>query len=234
MGYIYIVINKINGKSYVGQTMAPDIQKRWSSYRNLRKTQIGECFYNGLNKYKPENFKFEIICICFDEDCNRYEEFYIKKFNTLVPNGYNLREGGKNSKQHPESIEKRRLAIIGRPRKEEFILRGKDNPNFGKKYSQEEKNKLSKSYTPEQRKIQSLVMKERWKNCNIEKQLESLKLGHEKIKKKVSQYSLDNELIATFESASEAAINTNNISQSISKCCHGKYKQSKGFIWKFV
>ena len=48
------------------------------------------------------------------EDCNEFEEEYIKKFNTLVPHGYNLRAGGLNSKQHPETIEKRVSKLRGR------------------------------------------------------------------------------------------------------------------------
>ena len=244
MGYIYLITNKIDNKQYVGQTIGKDIYNRWRDYYNVRKNQIGLYFYNALEKYRPENFKFEIICICFDSDCNIYEEDYIKKFNTLSPNGYNLREGGKNSKQHADSIEKRRIAIKGRPMKEEFIRRGKDNPMFGKNLSEEHKEKLRKGYTPERRKTLSLVMKERWKSGgNIEmlkRNLDGLKLGNEnsikKIKKKVNCYSLDGNLIATYNSITDASIDLNIHYTSITKCCSDKYinKTSKGFILKFV
>lgn len=213
MGFIYVITNKIDNKKYVGQTIGKDVYDRWSDYYNVRKSQIGSYFYNALKKYRPENFKFEIICICFDSDCDIYEKNYIKKFNTLVPNGYNLREGGKNGKQHPESIEKRRIANTGKKRTEDHIFRGKDNPLFGKKLSDEHKEKLCKSYTPERRKMLSLVMKERWKSGIIneitKKQLDGLKLGNEKMKKKVNCYSLDGNLIATYDSITEAAKKVN-------------------------
>ena len=239
MGYIYLITNKIDNKQYVGQTIGKDINKRWGAYYNVRKNQIGLYFYNALEKYRPENFKFEIICICFDSDCNKYEEEYIKKFNTLSPNGYNLREGGKNSKQHADSIEKRRIAIKGRPMKEEFIRRGKDNPMFGKNLSEEHKEKLCKGYTPERRKMLSLVMKERWKSGSCiemsKRSLDGLKLGNEKIKKKVNCYSLDGNLIATYYSITEASKAVNGSHSTISNCCNGNisYKTCKGFLWKF-
>jgi len=52
------------------------------------------CLFNAYVKYGIENFKFEIVCICFDEACNELEKFYIEKFKTLYPNGYNLRAAG--------------------------------------------------------------------------------------------------------------------------------------------
>jgi len=244
MGYIYLITNKINNKQYIGQTICCDINKRWNDYHNLAQKQIGVRFYNALNKYKPENFKFEIICICFDKDCNKYEEYYIKTMNTLVPNGYNLRLGGKNGKQHPESIEKRRIANTGKKRAEEHICRGEKNSNFGKILSDQQKQKISDSYTKERKKLQSIVMKERHKNGYLnmdlklfERNIEGLKKGSEKLRKKVNCYNLKNELINTYESLSEASRKTGAMHQAISKCCSGKYKSyqtANGFIWKYV
>jgi len=71
---------------------------------------------------------------------------------------------------------------------------------------------------------------------NINKQLESLKLGSDILKKKVSCYSLENKLIKTYESLSEAERESGATHQAISKCCSGKYsnyKTAKRFIWKY-
>jgi hypothetical protein len=71
---------------------------------------------------------------------------------------------------------------------------------------------------------------------NINKQFESLKIGSDYLKKKVSCYSTKNELIKTYESVSDAARETGCTHQAISKCCSGKYtnyKTAKGFIWKY-
>ena len=46
-----------------------------------------------FEKYGFDNFVFEMICICFDEDLDKFEIQYMTKFNSIVPNGYNLRAG---------------------------------------------------------------------------------------------------------------------------------------------
>ena len=75
MGYIYVITNKINETKYIGQTIEKDINERWKSHFKKR----SNCRYlkYAFEKYGKEKFKFEIICICFDEDCNKYEDFYL-------------------------------------------------------------------------------------------------------------------------------------------------------------
>jgi hypothetical protein len=149
-----------------------------------------------------------------------------------------LRLGGKNGKQHPESIEKRRIANTGKKRSEEHIFRGEKSPNFGKILSEEQKRKISNSYTKERKKLQSIIMKERYKNgILIEKNTQGLQKGVEKLRKKVNCYNLNNELINSYESLSDASRKTGATHQAISKCCSGKYKSYKssgGFIWKYA
>lgn len=61
-------------------------------------------------KHGPENFNFEVIeDLC--EDYNEKEKFWIKKLNTLVPNGYNVTEGGEappvfHGEEHPMATHK--------------------------------------------------------------------------------------------------------------------------------
>jgi hypothetical protein len=63
-------------------------------------------------KYGVENFKFEMLIICFDEDVVKFEKEYIKKFNSIQPNGYNILSGGQigdghvGFKHRPKTIEK--------------------------------------------------------------------------------------------------------------------------------
>ena len=79
MGYIYLITNIVNKKQYVGQTQREDIQTRWNAHKKSDSKSCGSYLLRAYKKYKIENFKFQIICICFDEDCNRFEEEYIKK-----------------------------------------------------------------------------------------------------------------------------------------------------------
>ena len=75
MGFIYTIINKINFKRYIGQTIEKNVQERWKGH--LKKGSNCRYLKHALNKYGKENFKFEIICICFDSDCDKYEKEYI-------------------------------------------------------------------------------------------------------------------------------------------------------------
>ena len=132
MGYIYLIENIINGKKYIGQTIQNDINKRWNKHKQVNKSFIGTCLYNAYKKYGISNFKFKIICICFDEDTNKFEEEYVKKHDTLYPNGYNMIEGGKSRKFTPFLKE-----LISSK------LSGINHPNYGKHLKEETKKKLS-------------------------------------------------------------------------------------------
>lgn len=111
MGFIYKITNKINGKCYIGQTMH-DIEKRWNIHRKCIGTENG-CpgLRRAFEKYGLENFKFEIVIICFDNDLSKYEKEYIIKYDSYK-NGYNLTHGGeeggffKGCKHTPENVEK--------------------------------------------------------------------------------------------------------------------------------
>ena len=65
-----------------------------------------------MKKHGLDKFTFEIILICFDNDVLKYEREYIKKYNSQVPNGYNILPGGQlgdgmvGYKHTPETIEK--------------------------------------------------------------------------------------------------------------------------------
>ena len=144
MYIIYCSTNQINYKSYIGQTSNFEERKK-SHIRNSIKNYKNKCknaFQKALYKYGVENFNWEIICECSSvEEANEMEEYYILFLNTLSPNGYNLKSGGKNhlmSKEVREKI-KEKLKIVGT-----FIgKKGKDHPNFGKKLSKERKQQLS-------------------------------------------------------------------------------------------
>lgn len=56
----------------------------------------------------------------------------------------------------------------------------------------------------------------------------------EKKIKKVAQYSLDMKLIKIFDSITEAAKEVNTSTSHICRCCKGKLKITKGYIWKYV
>ena len=52
--------------------------------------------------------------------------------------------------------------------------------------------------------------------------------------KKVGQFNLKENFINSFDSISDAAKSVSVDSKSISRCCHGKAKTCKNYIWKFI
>lgn len=237
MGYVYLVTNVLTGKQYVGQTQRLDINKRWNQHKK-GKYGLGRYIRAAYCKYGIENFQFMIICVCFDDDCDRYEDEYINKYKTLAPNGYNLRAGGGNSgKHHPDTIKlmsERQKGRKGTPHSPETIKKlreaqkGSKNPNFGKKLSEEQKQKMS------------ATRKERIKNGQItyhfmsEASLLNLKKARYRFRRKITQCNASGECIATYESVTEAAIQTGTPACCIRNVLNPKRpsKTAGGYIWK--
>jgi group I intron endonuclease len=95
MGYIYKITNLISKKCYIGQTNNINPENRWKQHKYTC-SKGGGCpaLRDAIKKYGIDNFIFQVLIICFDEDRFIYEKEYIKKYNSIVPNGYNILEGG--------------------------------------------------------------------------------------------------------------------------------------------
>ncbi len=246
MGYIYLITNTINNTQYVGQSKCIDIETRWNSHKKMLKDSIGRYLLAAYHKYGIKNFKFQIICICFDECCDKLEEYYIKKFNTLAPNGYNLKEGGKSSRLSEETkqlISKRLKERMTDEIRLEMREKQKNNPIFSylKKYTDEEKQNISKkqkeywaNLSDEQREK---ISEERKGRINLsEKVKNALQKGSGMLRKKVGKYDTNGNILNEYNSITDAA-KLNNISRSsIYKVCLGrpKYHTAGGFIWKYI
>ena len=134
--YIYKIKNMLDGKEYIGKSEREDIEDRWGEHRReYRYEKLGcPCLYRAMQKHGLENFSFQIVCICFNEDVDDLETYYIQKYNTLVPNGYNLATGGDGGRLHEETKKK-----ISRAKK------GQKPWNTGKEWSADVKEKFSKA-----------------------------------------------------------------------------------------
>ena len=88
---IYKIQNLINNKVYIGQSI--DIKTRWYKHKCA---QDDFYIHKALRKYGINNFSFEILEECSQEELNKKEKYYIQFYNSLIPNGYNMIEGGNN------------------------------------------------------------------------------------------------------------------------------------------
>ena len=244
-----MIRNKINKKCYIGQTIELDVNTRWK--RHIRSINTDRCpaLYGAFRKHGLENFEFKIICICFDEACDDLEISYISKYNSIVPNGYNLETGGnKNKIIHPETCEKISRALTGKKHSEERRLKN-SNGQKGKHIWSDERRQLMSiqrkgkkfNLTDEQRLKRSERLKghpvsdlTRQKVAEANRNKVWTDEMRQKISKKVSKFTLDNILIASYISIQQASEQCSVSRNGISNCCNNKINKYKGFIWKFI
>ena len=104
---IYKIINLKNNKSYVGQAVSHILNHKkyrpYGIYGRFRchiseafSNKKNQCCYlnNAIRKYGKKNFQVVLLDTCKIDKADLLEKYYIKKCNTLFPNGYNLNTGG--------------------------------------------------------------------------------------------------------------------------------------------
>ena len=100
---IYKITNKINGNSYIGQSI--EIEQRLKThfsraYQNSEKNrEYNKPLYRAIRKYGEENFTFEVLEQCTKEQLNEKERYWVSYYDTYR-NGYNATEGGDGFPPH--------------------------------------------------------------------------------------------------------------------------------------
>jgi group I intron endonuclease len=136
---IYLIINKIGQKPYVGQTWMT-IENRWRTHFYLNSGCIK--LKNALEKYGKDKFTIEIIAQCSDQQIANYlEDFYIEEYDS-IKNGYNIKSGGSNGKHSVATRQKMSKSHIGKP----SPMKGKSSPIKGVSKSEAHKKKLSDAH----------------------------------------------------------------------------------------
>lgn len=96
-GYIYIIRNICNDKVYIGQT-SRTIEARWQQHKQAAKRgdNYGIVLYNAMRKYGINNFYISKVEEVNLDQINERQIYWIKFYNSQVPNGYNVRSGGED------------------------------------------------------------------------------------------------------------------------------------------
>ena len=143
-GELYLITNLINDKQYIGQAQKYigknnqtwGTEGRWKSHireaKNLYDKNNCILLNNSINKYGIDKFKVEKICDCLLTDIDELEQLFIVKYNTLHPNGFNLKTGGAKGKDSDITREKKSLAKTGirRKKKERLYPEDADLPKY--------------------------------------------------------------------------------------------------------
>lgn len=222
-GFIYKYTSP-SGKSYIGQT-SKSLKER------AKNTGIGylncSIFYNAINKYGFENFNYEILEEVNLSDIDEKEKYYIKKYDTVQPKGYNCYPGGKNDYSH-------------RRNKTSQVVKYDSLGNFIKIYNSV--NEAAEDARCTYQTIVSVLTKVRTHHKGFiyrylgEDQPEPIKVKqtHGRL---VGQYTLDGEYLNKYPSANEAARAIGkdaNAGRNIRSVCTGKRNMAYGFVWKYL
>mgnify|MGYP003338440695 CR=1 FL=1 len=128
---IYKVVNKINGKIYIGFDSNWPSRKKTHYYNHRTKNCPNWTFYKSLKKYGWENFNWEVIYQSKDGDhcLNIMEPYFIKEYNSFKT-GYNSTLGGEGSlgkKQTDKNKKNQSLLITERNKKCRWYNDGIEN-----------------------------------------------------------------------------------------------------------
>lgn len=144
---LYIHINKLNNKKYIGITKQK-VDKRWQNGQGYMSCPL---FYNAIKKYGWDSFEHKILFVNLtkEEACTLEKELIIFHKSNKREFGYNISNGGECvwlGLHHTEETRKKMSLAksnMSEETKQKIInkkkgkLVGKDNPMYGKsgKYS---------------------------------------------------------------------------------------------------
>jgi hypothetical protein len=137
-GQIYLIRNKINNKCYIGQATCFTgtnnnrwgTMGRWKSHiREALKTTIDHstALNNAIRKYGENGFEIFTLIKCHINKLDENEIYYVQLYNSLQPNGYNIKFGGYSSKNNENTIEKMKEAHLGTRRDKQIRKYEEDN-----------------------------------------------------------------------------------------------------------
>lgn len=141
---IYMYVNKVNGRKYIGQSV--NFNRRHREHLN----KDGLLIEKAIKKYGISNF--EIIILEEDlnsvEEMNNLERYYIEKYETLVSQGgYNIQRGGNGwevTEQFRRECSRRNVGENNYFYGKRFC--GDSNPFFGKAHTEETKTRLREAW----------------------------------------------------------------------------------------
>ena len=146
MGFIYTILNKNNGKIYVGQTSQG--RYRFSQHKsNLRaNTHPNPHLQASWNKYGEDSFEFNVLEHCNDDKLGDNERWWINYFNSdNREKGYNLKEGGdRGFKFSEESLKRMSESHKGKIHSEKTKQKMSES-HKGRKLSKSHRENISKA-----------------------------------------------------------------------------------------
>lgn len=221
-----------SGKRYIGQT-CQSLSRRW---RNGLGYIRNKYFYRAIEKYGWDNLQHCVLCQCSTlAEANRVEADLIAKYKSNDPRyGYNISGGGDGSTRVAESTRR----LMSRLRKGRFV--GKDNPNYGRKRSAEERARMSAALreyysthvsprrgAPLSEEARSKMSASRKKSTRAQEAIRRLNQSKAKPVRCI-------ETGTVYSSTHEVERQKGYRQGNIAAACRGEYAQAYGFHWEYV
>ena len=105
---IYLIQNNINNKIYVGQSIHIEtrVKEHFWKAKCVKDVSFNSALHSAIRKYGEENFSWRVLEECDISELDEKECYYIKQYNSLSPNGYNISQGGQKFKaEHNRCID---------------------------------------------------------------------------------------------------------------------------------
>lgn len=209
---IYKAQNTITGECYIGAT-TKSIEARKQDHLQKANSGQGQKFHDAISSTGANNFTWEQLDTASDpNELAEKETKYVYDFKAQEE-GYNGDCGGGFQK---------------------LIYQYNENGILIETYNS--LNEIKETLGIDKQRISSACLNSTmyegsfWSYRLLEKIIPKTDLRV----KSVNQYSLDQEFIENFKSASEASRLTGISKSCITRCCRGERKNSGGFIWKYI
>lgn len=200
---IYIILNKENGKFYIGSSV--NINSRWALHKRQleKKTHSNMYLQRAWDKYGKDSFIFEVVEECNKEECIDLENKWLQFHQTFnIENGYNIIKQANNTLGYKHTKEnKQRMKNIATEKwsnmTEEEIISAKQRLSLyrkGKPISEEHKKALSEGLT-----------KSGWLQSKRKKAI-TAKSNTERKSKPILQFDKQGNFIREFLNAREAVL----------------------------
>lgn len=238
-GVVYKIINTVDGKIYIGQTI--NLVNRKNAHINAAKNGKDCYLYNAIRKYGIDVFITEIVIKCNNRnELDTFEQYYIKKFNTFNrSHGYNLTFGGGGCSGFVQTKNTIRL----RTKKNNKVVFQYDlNGNFIKSWKSI--RYVADKLNLDRPSISNCCNGKRFKQVGgfiwrlkingFNKNLDINLVKNDGFKAKiVLQYSLEGDFIKEYSSVYSAKKVTGVGESLILNNCEGRTRLPKKFIWRY-
>lgn len=212
-GYVYLTVNKVNNKGYVGQKLGMFNKYYYGS---------GTVFKKALKKYGKENFDRQILVYCSSqEELDREEIYHIDVYRRLYPYKlYNIAKGGGGGGYPVSEETKKKVSITVElyktykaKHKEFMIERSRERKKRDKALIYQYKSGKDIIYLMSKYGLSKIAVKDILKQCK--EKVICIETG--KIYKTVAE-----------------AMRDSGVKSDIGRACRNKRKTAGGYHWKYI